>query len=98
MSLGLFFGSDDLLNYDGNRSAIAAGRTFLARFEQLLGSLQCRDIQATLLGRYFDPGVNKEDAEAFVKAKGYEKCTIAAGVGARLAAEIIIENLRRDTA
>ena len=98
VSLGLFFGSDDLLNYDGNRSAIAAGRTFLARFEQLLGSLQCRDIQATLLGRYFDPGVNKEDAEAFVKAKGYEKCTIAAGVGARLAAEIIIENLRRDSA
>jgi C_GCAxxG_C_C family probable redox protein len=93
VSLGLYFGSDDLMNYDGNRASIAAARVFLTRFEQTLGSLQCRDIQTTLLGRYFDPSANKDDAEAFIKAKGYEKCTIAAGIGARLAAEIIIENL-----
>ena len=97
VSLGLYFGSDDLLNYNGNRAAIAATRVFLNRFEQALGSLQCRDIQTTLLGRYFDPSVNKDDAEAFTKAKGLEKCTIAAGVGARLAAEIIIESLEKDS-
>jgi C_GCAxxG_C_C family probable redox protein len=97
VSLGLYFGSDDLLNYDGNRASTVAARIFLNRFEQTLGSLQCRDIQATLLGRYFDSNVNKGDGEEFVKAKGFEKCTVAAGIGARIAAEIIIESLKRDT-
>jgi hypothetical protein len=40
-----------------------------------------------------DPRASRENFEAFVKAKGYEKCTLPAGIGARLAAEIIIESM-----
>jgi hypothetical protein len=94
IALGLYFGSDDLLNSEGNRAAMTATRTFLPRFEETFGSLQCRDIQTLLLGRYFDPKEGKEGADAFAKAKGFEKCTVVAGVGARLAAEIIIDSLK----
>lgn len=94
IALGLYFGSDDLLNYEGNRAAVTAARTFLPRFEETFGSLQCEDIQKLLLGRYFDPRGGKESAEAFANAKGFEKCTVVAGVGARLAAEIIIDSMK----
>ncbi len=95
VALGLYFGSDDMLNSAANRVAGSAGRVFLSRFEERLGSLECRDIQTLLLGRYFDPRVNKDDSDAFTRAKGFEKCTLAAGVGARLAAEVIIESMER---
>jgi len=91
-ALGLYFGSDDVLNYEGNRAAVAAAREFLTRFEETLGSLECRDVQTLLLGRYFDGRV-KGDAEEFARCKGYEKCTIAAGIGARISAAIIIESM-----
>ncbi len=93
LALGLYFGSDDLLQYESNRAAGAAARVFLQRFEEALGSLQCRDIQTLLLGRYFDPSGGKANADAFVEAKGYEKCTVAAGIGARIAAEVIMESM-----
>ncbi len=95
ISLGLYFGKDDLTNYAGNRAAVAAAGVFLGRFEENLGSLECRDIQTLLLGRYFDSKDGKSNADAFVKAKGFEKCTVAAGIGARLAAELIIEDMER---
>jgi hypothetical protein len=31
--------------------------------------------------------------EAFARAKGFEKCSLLPGIGARLAAEIIIESM-----
>ena len=95
VALGLYFGSDDVCNYESNRAAATAARVFLQRFEETFGSLQCMDIQTLLLGRYFDPKGGKANAEAFVEAKGYEKCTVAAGIGARLAAEVIMESIER---
>jgi C_GCAxxG_C_C family probable redox protein len=94
-ALGLYFGSDELLDYQGNRAAIEAARVFLAEFEETFGSLQCRDIQTVLLGRHFDPRVRKEDAQEFVTAKGYEKCTVAGGMGARIAASVIIDSMEK---
>jgi hypothetical protein len=47
-----------------------------------------------MLGRYFDPSEGKAGAEAFTAAKGYEKCSVVGGVGARLAAEIIIDSMK----
>jgi C_GCAxxG_C_C family probable redox protein len=95
ISLGLYFGKDDLTDYSGNRTSMAATKVFLTRFEESLGSLECRDIQTLLLGRYFDPEYAKKYPDAFAKAKGFEKCTVAAGMGARLAAEVIIEDMER---
>lgn len=90
VTLGLYFGSDDLLNYQTNRAAMTAARKFLERFEANLGSVQCEDIQTLVFGSYLNPWAN---SEAFRSAKGYERCSVVAGIGARLAAEIIIESI-----
>jgi hypothetical protein len=92
MALGLYFGRDDLLDFDANRAAGTAARLFLQRFEDTFGSLQCPDVQTLILGRYFDPKGGKENAEAFARAQGFEKCACVGGFGARLAAEIILED------
>jgi hypothetical protein len=46
-----------------------------------------------IFGHYMDPAASEENMEAFAKAKGFEKCGLLPGIGARLAAEIIIESL-----
>jgi hypothetical protein len=40
-----------------------------------------------------DPGASEKNMEAFAKAQGFEKCGLPPGIGARLAAEFIIESL-----
>jgi hypothetical protein len=40
-----------------------------------------------------DPGASEAHMEAFAEAKGFEKCGLAPGIGARLAAEFIIESI-----
>jgi hypothetical protein len=40
-----------------------------------------------------DPAASLENMDAFARAKGFEKCGLLPGIGARLAAEIIIEGL-----
>jgi C_GCAxxG_C_C family probable redox protein len=94
IALGLYFGSDDMTEYPKTGAAIDAARKFLPRFEEALGSLQCREIQEdAVFDRFMDPRASKENMQAFIDAKGYEKCTLPAGIGARLAAEIIIESM-----
>ena len=90
VTLGLYFGSDDLLNNQANHAAMTAARKFLERFEEEMGAIQCEDVQALVFGHYLNPWAN---SEAFRQAKGFEKCSLVAGTGARLAAEIIIENM-----
>ena len=46
-----------------------------------------------IFGRYMDPAASPENMEAFAEAKGFEKCGLLPGIGARLAAETIIESL-----
>ena len=92
IALGLYFGIDDLLNYEGNGRAISAARKFIPRFEKEMGSILCPKIQEDLIfGRYMDPRGSQENFKAFQNAKGYEKCSLPPGIGARIASEIIIE-------
>jgi C_GCAxxG_C_C family probable redox protein len=94
ISLGLYFGSDDMLDYERIRATIMAARKFMPRFENEVGSVVCPKIQEDVIfGRYMDPAASDENMEAFAKAKGFEKCSLVPGIGARLAAEIIIESL-----
>jgi C_GCAxxG_C_C family probable redox protein len=94
ISLGLYFGSDDMLDYERIRATIMAARKFMPRFENEVGSVVCPKIQEDVIfGRYMDPAASDENMEAFAKAKGFEKCSLLPGIGARLAAEIIIESL-----
>jgi len=94
MALGLYFGSDDLQDYEGTGRTMAAARTFIPRFEEEVGSIYCPRIQQDVVfGKYMDPRAGQENFEAFVAAHGYEKCSLLPGIGARMAAEIIIESL-----
>jgi len=94
IALGLYFGSDDMLNYEGTGATMTAARKFMPRFEEQLGSVLCPKIQEDVIfGRYMDPRASDENFEAFKREKGYEKCSLPAGIGARLAAQIIIESI-----
>ena len=94
IALGLYFGSDDVQDYDAVGATIMAARKFMPRFEQEVGAVVCPKIQEDVVfGRYMDPAASPENMEAFAEAKGFEKCGLLPGIGARLAAEIIIESM-----
>lgn len=90
ITLGLYFGSDNLLNNQANHAAMAAARQFQERFEEKIGAINCEDVEALVFGSYLNPWAN---SEAFRQEKGFEKCSLVAGTGARIAAEIIIESM-----
>ncbi len=95
--LGLYFGSEDMTDYEKISAAMNATRKFLPRFEEVLGSLQCAEIQEDVVfGRFMNTRASEENRKAFIEAKGYAKCALPAGIGARLAAEIIIESMKQE--
>ena len=94
MALGLYLGSEDMLDYERMGATILAARKFMPRFEAEIGSVVCPEIQEKVIfGRYMDAAGGPEKMEAFARAKGFEKCSLLPGIGARLASEIIIESL-----
>jgi C_GCAxxG_C_C family probable redox protein len=94
IGLGLYFGSDDMLDYDAVGGTIMAARQFMSRFEEEVGAVVCPKLQEDVVfGRYMDPAASPENMEAFAQAKGFEKCGLLPGIGARLASEIIIESM-----
>jgi C_GCAxxG_C_C family probable redox protein len=95
IALGLFFGGDDPEDYQATGRTMTAARAFIPRFQAELGSIFCPQIQEkAIFGRYLDPRASQENFEAFKQAQGYEKCALPAGVGARLAAELIIDSFK----
>lgn len=94
VALGLFFGSDDLLDFEGTGRTMTAARKFIPRFEQQVGTVLCPQIHEDIVfGKYINARESQEKFEEFVAAKGYERCALLPGIGARIAAEIIIESL-----
>jgi len=94
VALGLFFGSEDLQDYNAVGITIGAARQFMPRFEEQVGAVICPKIhEDVVFGRYMDPAASPENMKAFEEAKGFEKCGLLPGIGARLAAQIIIESL-----
>ncbi len=94
IALGLFLGSEDMLDYEAVARTIAAARRFMVRFEEQVGSVLCPGIQEDVVfGRYMDPAASPENMDAFARAKGFEKCGLLPGIGARLAAELVIESM-----
>ncbi|MBW1786415.1 MAG: C_GCAxxG_C_C family protein [Deltaproteobacteria bacterium] len=92
IALGLYFSSDNIADYQDKRHYLAA-RQFLERFQNIFGSLLCPDIQEILLGKYYDPMAGAKNREDFDKAGARGKCPVAPGLGAKIAAEIIIESV-----
>jgi C_GCAxxG_C_C family probable redox protein len=94
IALGLYFGNIDLLDYQAAGETIMAARKFMPRFIAETGSVLCPELhEKVVFGKYMDPAASPENMEAFARAKGFEKCSLLPGIGARLAAEIIIESL-----
>jgi len=92
MAIGLHFSDKDPAKYDSSRPYTAT-RKFMARFEETFGSLLCPKVQEFILGRYMDPFASPENREAFDQAGARQKCPLAPGMGARIAAEIIMEDM-----
>ena len=90
VALGLSFSGEDLTN-DLDPAPHLASRRFTRQFEEVFGSLSCADIQRFILGKYYDPSASFENLQAFNEAHAREKCPLAPGVGARIAAEIILD-------
>ena len=96
MALGLYFGSNDATDYTATRRAMTAARKFIPRFELVLGSILCPKIhEDVIFDRYMDPRASEDHFEAFKEAQGYEKCALPPGMGARIAAEIIMESMSK---
>lgn len=94
IALGLYFGSEDVLDYDAVGATIGAARQFMPRFEEQVGSVLCPKIhEDVVFGRYMDPAASPENMAAFAQAQGFEKCGLLPGIGARLAAELIIASI-----
>ena len=94
VSIGLFAGSENLQDFESMQKTMLAARQFMVRFEQKVGAVTCPKIQEDVVfGRYMDPGASPENMQQFEQAQGFEKCGLLPGIGARIAAEIIIDSL-----
>jgi C_GCAxxG_C_C family probable redox protein len=94
IALGLYFGNEDLADGDAVVRSIMAAREFMPRFEEQAGAVVCPKLhEDVVFGRYMDPAASPQNMEAFAQAKGFEKCGVFPGIGARIAAEIIIDSM-----
>ena len=94
IALGLFGGSDDLGDHTAMGVTMAMAQQFMMRFEHEVGAFTSPKIQESVVfGHYMDPGASLEHMKEFEKAKGFEKCSLLPGIGARIASGIIIENI-----
>ena len=94
IALGLYFGSEDVQDGEAVGRTIMTAREFMPRFEDEVGAVTCPKLhEDVVFGRYMDPAASPDNMEAFAREKGFEKCGIFPGVGARIAAEIIIDSM-----
>jgi C_GCAxxG_C_C family probable redox protein len=94
ITFGLYFGSDDRLDYMAMNETIMTSQKFMAFFEGEIGHLYCADIlEMVILGHRLNPGESEEAMMTFTQEKGFEKCGLPPGIGARLAAEFIIDSM-----
>lgn len=94
ITFGLYFGSDNRLDYEAIGATINNAQKFMVLFEEELGYRLCAEIhEHVVFGRNMDPGASEEHMAAFAQAKGFEKCGLATGIGARLAAGLMLDRL-----
>jgi C_GCAxxG_C_C family probable redox protein len=95
INFGLFFGSDDRLDYETMNKTIATSQRFMALFEGKMGHMYCADIiETVILGHRLNPGESEQAMIAFTGEKGFEKCGLPPGIGVRLAAEFMIDSMK----
>ena len=95
ITFGLYFGSDDRLDYKTMNKTIMTSQKFMAFFEDEIGHLYCADIiETVILGHRLNPGESEAAMVTFAGEKGFEKCGLPPGIGVRLAAEFIIDSMK----
>ncbi|RLI84230.1 hypothetical protein DRP07_01770 [Archaeoglobales archaeon] len=98
MAIGYFFGRDKRNFADPERKRFEVyrlAREFYLAFKEKLGTARCHDIQRKLMGRTFDL-LDPKDWEEFLKLGGHtDKCPSVTGTAAKLAVELILQNLER---
>ena len=95
ITFGLYFGSDDLLDFESAGKAIMISQKFMAYFEDAVGHLYCSDIiETVILGRHLNPGESPAAMATFSAEKGFEKCGLPPGLGCRLAAGFILDSMK----
>ena len=95
ITFGLYFGSDDRLDFEAMGATIMTAQKFMAFFEGEVGHMYCADIiETVVLGQRLNPGESEEAMISFASQKGFEKCGLLPGIGARLAAEFIIDSMK----
>lgn len=95
IAFGLYFGSDDMLDFEAVGATIDIAQKFMASFKDELGHQLCTDIhEHVIFGRFMNPGASEEHMKAFAEVKGFEKCGLATGTGARLAAGFVIDSMQ----
>jgi C_GCAxxG_C_C family probable redox protein len=95
ITFGLYFGSDNPLDYEAKNITIMNAQKFMAVFEDEIGHKHCADIIETVtIGYRLNPGESEEAMIAFANEKGFEKCGLIPGIGVRLAADCIIDSMK----
>ena len=95
-ALSLYFGENNLLEYGANARVYGKCRKFLERFEATLGTTKCREIhEKVVFGKYHNTADPTAGYPAFLADRGFEKCGLPPGIGARIATEIIIEDMEK---
>ncbi len=95
IAFGLYFGSDNRLDYEAMNKTIMTSQKFMAYFEDAVGHLYCSDIiETVVIGRKLNPGDSEAAMMTFTGEKGFEKCGLPPGIGARLAAGFIIDSMK----
>ncbi|MBN1691953.1 MAG: C-GCAxxG-C-C family protein [Dehalococcoidales bacterium] len=95
ITFGLYFGTDNPMDAEATNKVISVSQKFMAYFEDAVGHLYCSDIiEKLIMGRRLNPGDSEEAMRTFAAAKGFEKCGLPPGTGARLAAGFIIDSMK----
>ena len=89
MAIGLVLGREELESIQAYRATMEASYEMYNRFKEELESTTCFEIQQRLFGRSFDFKID-EEAEAWYKAGGLEKCPMVCAIAARIATDIIL--------
>jgi C_GCAxxG_C_C family probable redox protein len=95
IAVGLYFGSDNRLDYEAMNKTIMVAQKFMAFFEDELDHMYCADIiETVILGHKLNPGESEVAMMSFTNEKGFEKCGLPPGTGASLAAGFIIDSMK----
>jgi len=89
MAVGLVAGAERLDDAEGYVRSMKVAVEVFDRFRKNYGTVKCFEIQEKLFGRHYD-FFNPEDAEAWYRDGGLDKCPSVCAVAARIGAEVIL--------